>query len=131
MAQDYVGPADGKHFLPQSEILIRLTKAFGIHDVDAMKGQASADTMIAKLEDLKAPSEIVESYSNRRQHAVNCYLSDDGSENGYLSFTLWPDEPIFIGYHSAHHEAAARPLLERLASILGYVIQSQEDLDEQ
>ena len=40
MAHHYVGPADGKNFLPQSEVVARLTEAFPIHVFDEEKGAA-------------------------------------------------------------------------------------------
>ncbi len=46
-----------------------------------------------------------------------------------FNFALWPEEPIFIDYHSARHERESRPLLERLASILGYEIQNEPAVD--
>ena len=57
-----------------------------------------------------------------RQCAISCYLSDDGSDDSYLSFALWPDKPILIGYSSARHEQRSRLLLERLAGVLRYEI---------
>jgi hypothetical protein len=102
-----------------------MVEAFPVHEIDQVKGRATADQMIAKLEQLNAPAEMLERYIARRQQAISCYLSDDGSDDGYLHFTLWPNEPIFIDYHSPRHEERSRPLLERLATALGYEIQAQ------
>jgi hypothetical protein len=122
MAHDFVGPPIGGSYLTPTEAVNRMVHAFGVHEIDRAKGQALADQMIAKLEQLDAPAELLEDYRAERQGAVSCYLSDDGSDDSYLSFTLWPDKPIFIGYHSARHEQSSRLLLDRLAAVLGYEI---------
>jgi len=122
MAHDYVGPPNGGSYLAPAEAVNRMVHAFGVHQIDRAKGEALADEIITKLEQLGAPAEVLESYRACRQCAVSCYLSDDGSDDSYLSFTLWPDKPIFIGYSSARHEQRSRVLLERLAGVLGYEI---------
>lgn len=125
MAHDSVSPQAGEEFLPVTEVLQRLMDAFPVHEFDQTKGTETAEQMIAKLEEMDAPAELVDSYRRRSEKAINCYVSDDGSEDAYLHFTLWPGEPIFLGYHSTEHEEAARPLLERLATALDYKIDGQ------
>ncbi len=39
-----------------------------------------------------------------------------------LRFLLKPDRVIFIDYEDGHHEDAAKPLLKRVATALGYRI---------
>ena len=44
-------------------------------------------------------------------------VADDITMEEYLSFVVRPDEGPLIGYYSAQHEAAMRPLLERVRGL--------------
>jgi hypothetical protein len=121
MAHD-LSPKSGDRFLAPTDVVARIARAFPVHEVDAKKARDVAEKMIAQLQRMKAPAKIVESYRQRQSQVLSIYLSDDGSENSYLSFTLWPEERILIGYHSRQHEEGSRVLLERLADTLGYEI---------
>ena len=117
-----LSPNAGGGFLPQAEVVVRLIRAFPIHEIDQKKGAIVADQMIAQLERMNAPSGVIDSYRSRKGRAISVYVSDDGSENRFLYFTLWPEERIFISYHSEQHESESRPLLERLAQMLDYQV---------
>jgi hypothetical protein len=121
MAHD-LSPKAGDSFLPQGEIIGRIVDAFQVHEVDSKKGNAIAEQMIVQLQRMNAPADLIDSYRRRQRFVLSIYISDDGSDDSYLSFTLWPNKRIFVGYHSRQHEDGSRVLLERLASILGYEI---------
>ena len=118
----FLGPQDGRSFLPVAEVRDRLAAAFPIHQFDHDKGREIGQVTLAKLGQLNAPAEVVELYRNGFGEIVWVYLADDPSEDCYLQFTLWPDQPILLGYHSAAHEQQSEPLLRRCAEALAYQI---------
>jgi hypothetical protein len=67
MAHDYVGPPVDGSYLSPAEAENRMVLAFRVHQIDRAQGQALADQMIAKLEQLGAPGDVLESY--RDYHA--------------------------------------------------------------
>lgn len=115
-------PQDGRPYLEPETIVRRLREEFVYCDADAEQGSDSVGDMIAKLLELRAPQEIIDQAMAGRDRSVNVIIADDMASEDYLNFTVQPNVGPFIGYYSAQHEAATRPLLERCAEVLGYKI---------
>jgi hypothetical protein len=115
-------PRKGRPYLDPEEVVRRLRDEFVHCEADADAGADITGDMIAKLIELKAPQEIIDAAVAGRERALRITVADDAATDDYLSFVVQPDEGPFIGYYSAQHEAATRPLLERCARTLGYKI---------
>ncbi len=131
----FVGPKLGKENLSPAAIVNLLRGEFEFVDADQAAGANHVGDMIAHLMRIKEgydrwkdpPPDAAQINVNiakleaARDGAINVTLSDDpSSEFRYVSFTIIPGEPLFLGYCCQHHEDEAVPLLQRLAFALGY-----------
>ena len=115
-------PPKGRADLDPKKIAHLLREEFTYCAIDAEQGADDVGDMIAKLIDLKAPQEIIDKAMAGREHSFRVTIADDMASEDYLSFFIQPETGPLIGYYSAQHEAATRPLLERCARALGYEI---------
>ncbi|MCC9606949.1 hypothetical protein LOC68_15305 [Blastopirellula sp. JC732] len=122
MAHRHIQPRKDETFLSVEETKTRLSLAFPECVFDDQQGTEIADTMIAKLEQLRAPADLLAFYYDRRDEATRCFVSDSSISAEGVQFTLWRDGPLFIGFHSASHEEATLPLLDRIAAALDYEV---------
>ncbi len=115
-------PSDGKSHLEPKEIARRLRDEFASCEVDAEQGVDDVGDMLAKLIELKAPQAIIDEVAAGRERSLRITIADDMASDNYLSFIVRPNDGLLIGYYSAQHELATRPLVERCAKVLGYKI---------
>jgi hypothetical protein len=109
--------------LEPGEVVRRLSRGFAAVYEDWDAGAKHIDQMVAQLQRMNAPSEVIEAYRQKRNETVHLIVTDDPtSEVAYLSFAAMPGEGLLIGYHSGQHEDAARPSLKKCARALGYLI---------
>ncbi|MBX9790208.1 MAG: hypothetical protein K2Y37_14925 [Pirellulales bacterium] len=103
-------------------VVERLRDEFAGCEADAAAGADAVGDMIAKFIELKAPQAIIEEAANGRERAYLVTVADDMASDNCLTFLVRPGAFILIGFHSAQHEAATKPLAERCARALGYQI---------
>ena len=109
--------------LDPGEVVRRLRREFVAVIADREAGARHLDQMIAQFRRMGLPSEVIEGHRGRRGQAIEVLVTDDpASDVAHLKFVAMPGEGLFLGDHSAGHEDAARPLLERCARALGYRI---------
>ncbi len=115
-------------FLPIEEVIARLEREFRIVEVSREQAQEQIDGMLEYGDQLAARG-VKESLAvsadlrNVRDSSVMVGLADKRKYGrACLRFLLKPDRVIFIDYEDGHHEDAAKPLLQRMATALGYRI---------
>ncbi|RCS40584.1 hypothetical protein DTL42_24750 [Bremerella cremea] len=118
-----LSPADGASYLDPEEVFRRLREEFDYTAIDRDEGSDVVAAIIAKLVELKAPQEVIDFQVACQDRAIQVKIAEDAVSEDYLQFTVKPNDGIFIGYVSAEHEAAMRPLVERCARVLGYQIE--------
>jgi hypothetical protein len=127
--ENLLEPTDPESYLRVSVILSRISSEFDYVETDGAAGRRHVEAMIKEISDRAATSED-EDHRERLRHltaaqpeAVHVRCGDNPtSESEFLSAMLVPGEPILFSYDSLAHEIAARPLLQRLARVLGYRI---------
>jgi hypothetical protein len=115
-------PHPGQPYLDPEEVARRLRDEFVCCTVDAEQGQDDVGDMLAKLIELKAPQAIIDDVIAGREQSLRVTVADEMASDDYLSFIVRPNEGPLIGYFSAQHEEATRPLVERCVHALGYEI---------
>jgi hypothetical protein len=115
-------PTAGRPYLEPKELARRLRDEFAFCAVDAEQGRDDVGDMLAKLIELKAPQAMIEEVTAGREQSLRVTVADDMASDKYLSFIVRPNDGLLIGYYSAQHEAASKPLLERCAQALSYEI---------
>ena len=115
-------PHDDTSYLTPDDIVSHLRDEFTHVDADRDEGDNIVGDTIAKLIELNAPQEIIAQQMAAQSNAIAVVIADDSTKDDYLQFTVKPNEGVLIGYFSAQHEAATRPMLERCARVLNYRI---------
>ena len=113
---------EGHPYLEPDEIVERLREEFAYCEADREQGMDDVGDIIAKLIDLRAPQEIIDEQIAGRERSYRVTIADDSASDDDLSFIAQPGVGPLIGYYSAQHEQAMRPLLERRAAALNYRI---------
>ncbi len=113
-------PGEGIAYLDPEEVVRRLQGEFDYVSVDREEGSEVVSGIIAKLVELNAPQEIIDTQLAGQSQALQIVIADDPTSDVHLKFTVKPNDGIFIGYFSWDHEQATRPLLERCARVLNY-----------
>lgn len=117
-----LSPPDGAAYLDPEEVFRRLHEEFDYTAIDRDEGADVVGEIVAKLVELNAPQEVIDFQRASQDRAIQVVIADDSTSDDYLQFTVKPSNGIFIGYSSAQHEAATRPLVERCARVLNYQI---------
>jgi hypothetical protein len=115
-------PIEGQAYLDPEEVARRLADEFAYCDVDAAQGADDVGDMLAKLIELQAPQAVIDEVAASRERALRITIADNSASDDYLRFIVRPNDGLLIGYHSAQHEAATKPLLDRCAAALSYEI---------
>lgn len=115
-------PKTGEPYLPAEEVARRLSEEFESCKIDAEQGQDDVGDMLAKLIALNASQAIIDNIAASRASAVRITVAEDDATDDYLSFIVRDGEGPLVGYYSAQHEEATRPLVERCAATLGYQV---------
>jgi len=115
-------PRAGALLLDPNEVARRLRDEFEHCEIDREQGQDHVGDMLAKLIELNAPQAMIDEVSAGRDRSLQVTVADDSASEDYLTFIVQPNDGILIGYFSAQHEKATRPILERCARALGYQI---------
>jgi hypothetical protein len=114
-------PPDGESYLPPPEVVRRLQGAFAVVDADPEAGAAHVAAMIRQFERTRVPAELIAEHRQAQPFAIRVVVAEAPEcGDAYLTFVALPGDGLFVGYHSAQHEAAAAPLLERCRRALGY-----------
>ena len=113
-------PPEGRPYLDPEEVVRRLRDEFAHCEADADQGADIVGDMVAKLIELNAPQQIIDTAMAGRDRSLRVTVADDALSDVYLSFVVRPGAGLLIGYYSGRHEVAARPVLERCARALGY-----------
>jgi hypothetical protein len=117
----WLGPRDGEPHLPPDEVVARLRAEFVVVEADPQTGAEHVAAMVRGMERIGLPAEAVAERQRLQPLAVWVVLADDPEPGeAHLRFVIMPGESILIGYSSAQHERAARPLLGRCCRVLGY-----------
>ena len=111
-------PHDDTSYLSPDDIVARLRDEFAHVDADRDEGDNIVGDTIAKLIELNAPQEIIDQQIAAQSRSIAVVIADNTTTDDYLQFTVKPSEGILIGYFSAQHETATRPLLDRCAQAL-------------
>ncbi len=115
-------------FLPPAEVVARLRQEFRIVEASREEAQVMIDGMLKYGEWLATQgvtegAPVTANLKRVRDASLMVAVADkERYGKAYLSFLLKPDQAIFVDYEDAHHEDAARSLLERAARALGYRI---------
>ncbi len=127
MAHRKLVPKSGSTYLSPSEVIARLQSHFKHVEIDQRQGEAHVDKMVDQLTRMQfltpppaTPEEIERLRSLRAQAVFVMFCDDSDSEHSYLTTTVIPGEPLFVGFSSSDHEEASARLLEECAMILGY-----------
>jgi hypothetical protein len=115
-------PLEGRPYLDPEEIARRLREEFASCEVDAEQGQEDVREMLAKLREMRAPKAVIDQVAAGRDRSLRITVADESGSDDSLSFMVRPDDAILIGYFSAEHQTATRPLVERCALALGYEV---------
>lgn len=116
-------PVEGDPYLPPSEVVRRLASEFRFVTADPEAGAGHVAEMIRQFERMSFPGEVIEDHRRRQAEAVRVTVADSlGVADECLSFVAMPGAGLFVGYHSAAHERAAAPLVERCGRALGYLV---------
>lgn len=114
-------PFDGQPYLTNREALARIIEEFLTVIVDRVDGREQMDRAIAQFLRMGRDDGLVEEYRAKRDCTPMVQIADDPrSGTCYVRSLLIPDRPILVGYHSSAHERDSKPVLERLAAVLGY-----------
>jgi hypothetical protein len=127
MANRKLHPKSGCDYLSPSEVITRLQAGFKYVDLDPHQGQLRVDQMadqLTRMQFLTPPPATLEEIdrlrSLRKQAVFVTFYDNSDSEYCYLSTTVIPGEPLFIGFSSSQHEEHSAQLLARCAMLLDY-----------
>jgi hypothetical protein len=115
-------PHPGQDFLEPEDVIERLKDEFNYVVADREQGADHVSSMIAKFIELNAPQQFIDDCLAGQDRSYWVSVADDDATEDDIGFILQPGVGPLIGYHSQHHEDAARPLLERCAATLNYQI---------
>ena len=129
-------PGVGTDYLQPARALELLCDEFPICDGDLSAGADHVHEMIAQFLRMKAGyarwksppphaaelDDLISKLAAVTNDAIMVTVADSATpEYAYLNFAIVPGEPLIIGYCCQQHEVEAAPLVQRLASTLGYV----------
>jgi hypothetical protein len=122
--------ASAKSELLASKLLVRLAAAFPVREFDSEGAQSDAAKRLAALTALGASEAILAGYRDARP--VRVRLANDPATQNVLDFTIWPGPDgmvagTMVSFATADHEKACFPLLERVAEVLGWENEKNED----
>lgn len=115
-------PRAGQQYLSPEGIVQRLRMAFKYVDASEGRGAESIEEGIQYMRRSGAFSdEEIARLPNIKDRAIEVTIADELAHGlAYLVVVIEPDEPLFFSYESRSHEEAAKPLLERIATVLDY-----------
>ena len=115
-------PKAGQQYLLPEEIVQRLRMAFKYVDASGSRGAESIEQSIQYMRRSGAFSdEEIARLRNIKDRAIEVIVADELAPGlAYLAVVIEPDEKLFFSYESRSHEEAAKPLLERIATLLDY-----------
>lgn len=114
-------------YLTPMIVVSRLESEFSYVETDGEEGRRyvleTIDRLRADTSSRYVDHQMVQSLARVKNRAIFvCFGDDASSDLALLSTYVVPGMPLVFEYASAAHERAARPLLARCASVLGYEI---------
>ena len=124
---DYLYHSDGEgaHHEPD-EVLRRIAPAFRYVVIDKARGDRLIQEKYTELLDMRAPEVILRSHRSLFGRTVFVTLADDDAGALQIRFLLQPCCEIRVKYDAEWRRDEYRPMLEKLAGLLGYEIRFQE-----
>jgi hypothetical protein len=113
---------DEEH-LPSLDVVLRIAPAFRRVVLDRIRGEAEYIKEWNKCINLQAPESILQTYSLANCRTVWVEVSDEDGPDSWLRFFLWTRRDIFIEFASELERDQLRPLVAKLAQLLGYQVE--------
>ena len=117
----YHPEGEGAHLEPD-EVLRRIATVFRYIVIDKVRGDRLVQEKYTELLRLSAPDVILLSHRSLFGRTVFVTLADDEAGKWRIEFLLQPCCEIRVEYGSPEDPERFRPLLEKLARLLGYEI---------
>ena len=117
----YHRDGEGAHHEPD-QVLRRIAPAFRYVVVDKVRGDSLVQEKYAELLALPAPEVILLSHRSFFGRTAFVTLADDEAGEWRIRFLLQPCCEIRVEYGSPEQREDCRPMLEKLARLLGYEI---------
>ena len=120
---DYLYHPDGEgaHHEPD-EVLRRVAPAFRYVIIDKVRGDRLVAEKYTQLLAIPAPEVILRSHRSLFGRTVFVTLADDDAGESRIRSLLQPCSEIWVEYESSLGRDDCRPLLDKLAALLGYEI---------
>lgn len=114
--------------LPSHGVIRRIAPAFRYVVLDRARGEAEYRKEWDKVKSLNAPEVILQTYSIANCRTVWVEVAD--RTNGWLRFMLWSRRGITIEFESDAEYTRLLPTVEKLAILLGYVAEVDENAEQ-
>jgi hypothetical protein len=122
-------PANGYRFLSPLRVVARIESEFAYVESDDEEGRRYVETMIDEIRSNRrgrtreSDDERIAQLEGLKNKAVHVRFGDDpGSEDGHLSLTVVPGEPLIVVFDPGANAAEIQSLVKRCAKALGYSI---------
>jgi hypothetical protein len=115
-------PKAGQQYLLPEEIVRRFRMTFKYVDASESRAAESIEESIQYMRRSGAFSDAeIARLRSIKDRAIDVIVADELAPGGaYLVVLIEPDEKLFFSYESRSHEKAAKPPLERIATVLDY-----------
>jgi hypothetical protein len=115
-------PKAGQQYLLPEEIVRRFRMTFKYVDASESRAVESIQESIQYMRRSGAFSDAeIARLRSIKDRAIDVIVADElAPDLAYLVVLIEPDEKLFFSYESRSHEKAAKPLLERIATVLDY-----------
>lgn len=117
--------ADEEH-LSSHDAIRRIAPAFRHVVLDRARGETEYRKEWDKVKSLNAPEAILQTYSLANCRTVWVEVADTEEADGWVRFALWSRRDIYIQFADDDEHARLRPIVEKLATLLGYVVEEDE-----
>ena len=114
-----------EEYLSSNDAIRRIAPAYRHVVLDRARGEAEYLKEWDKVKSLNAPEVILQTYSLANCRTVWVEVTDDDGADGWVRFALWSRRDIFIDFSSEEGFARLRPTVEKLAMLLGYVVECE------
>jgi hypothetical protein len=118
-----------EEYLSSQDAIRRIAPAFRHVVLDRARGEAEYKKAWDKARSLNAPEVILQPYSLANCRTVWVEVSDDDGTDGWVRFVLWPRQDINIDFANDAECARLRPTVEKLAKLLGYIAEEDEETE--
>jgi hypothetical protein len=116
MLYDFLYNADDRP-LPVTEAIRRISGGFRQSIVDHIRGEAAVSSRLDQLASVNASRELLDSTNALSGQVTWVSVTDNLVDD--LCFLLIPGQDVLFAYHSEAEREHARPLVTKLANLLG------------